>query len=365
MNVNDIRRTWPYWRRIAVANIVATVMVMGFRGAFAEPGWRALPLHFGVALVYTTPVSLFLGLGLPSVMPRVARLTPAVAWSARIAAILALAFAGCAVAELIFVAAGAYGPDRYWSQLLATFRVATVIAIVVATSWTVLEGMRTRLEETTLALRTKELDEERARKLATEAQLAALESRVHPHFLFNTLNTIAALIQEDPAEAERTVGRLAALLRFSLDATAAGSTPIQQELTIVRDYLEIESARFGDRLHFDIDLDPQIADAPIPPLSIQTLVENAVKHGLSTRREGGRIRVSAHRNGGAIAIDVADNGEQFSAPPFPAGHGLDNVQGRLRALYGSRATLRLSREGDWTTAAIRLPGGGDAPARPA
>ena len=114
--------------------------------------------------------------------------------------------------------------------------------------------MRSRLNEATVALRTKERDEAEARRLAAEAQLASIESRVQPHFLFNTLNSIAALVHDDPAGAERMTGQLAALLRSALDSTATPLVPLDDELRVVRAYLDIERVRFGDRLRYSVEL---------------------------------------------------------------------------------------------------------------
>ena len=141
----------------------------------------------------------------------------------------------------------------------------------------------------TLALRTKERDEAEARRLAAEAQLASIESRVQPHFLFNTLNSIAALTHDDPAGAERMTGQLASLLRSSLDSTATPLVTLEQELRVVRAYLDIERVRFGDRLRYDVA--PRWgAAATVPRMALQTLVENSVKYAVSPRREGGASR---------------------------------------------------------------------------
>ena len=155
------------------------------------------------------------------------------------------------------------------------------------------EMMRKRLDDATLALRTNERDEAEARRIAAEAQLASIESRVQPHFLFNTLNSIAALVHDDPAGAERMTGQLAALLRSALDSTAVPLVPLEQELRIVRAYLDIERVRFGDRLRYDVELGDGTASAMVPRMALQTLVENSVKYAVSPRREGGAIRVSA------------------------------------------------------------------------
>jgi two-component system, LytTR family, sensor histidine kinase AlgZ len=205
--------------------------------------------------------------------------------------------------------------------------------------------LRGRLEETTLQLRTKELERERALKLATEAQLASLESRIHPHFLFNTLNSISSLIPEDPARAERLVEQMAALLRFSLDANQSGLVPLARELKIVGDYLEIERARFGDRLRYQIDVPTDLNESQIPPLSIQTLVENSVKYAIAPERAGGEIRITGARSNGSFRLEVSDPGPAFELESAPAGHGLDNLKGRLSTVFGDRAQLMLQRVG--------------------
>ena len=152
---------------------------------------------------------------------------------------------------------------------------------------TAYELMRQRLDAATLALRTKERDEAEARRLAAEAQLASIESRVQPHFLFNTLNSIAALVHDDPAGAERMTTQLSSLLRSALDSTAVPLVPLDEELRVVRAYLDIERVRFGDRLRYDVDLGDGTAAAAVPRMALQTLVENSVKYAVSPRREGG------------------------------------------------------------------------------
>ena len=203
--------------------------------------------------------------------------------------------------------------------------------------------LRERLEETSLQLRTKELERERALKLATEAQLASLESRIHPHFLFNTLNSISSLIPEDPVRAERLVEQMAALLRFSLDAHQSGLVPLARELKIVGDYLEIERARFGDRLRYEIDIPADLNESQIPPLSLQTLVENSVKYAIAPDRVGGEIRITGAGSNGDFRVEVSDPGPAFQLESAPAGHGLDNLKGRLSAIFGDRAQLMLQR----------------------
>jgi LytS/YehU family sensor histidine kinase len=217
------------------------------------------------------------------------------------------------------------------------------------------EAQRSRLETMTLELRARELEGERDRKLALQARLASLESRLQPHFLFNTLNAISALIQDDPDRAERMVERLAALLRFSLDASERGLVPLADELKIVTAYLEIERARLGERLTYTLDVDPEAAGREVPPLTIQTLVENSVKHAIAPRPGGGRIRVTASAAGDRLQLAVWDDGPGFTAAALRPGHGLDNLQSRVAARYGAAATLTIAPANGGTRVTITLP----------
>jgi LytS/YehU family sensor histidine kinase len=232
---------------------------------------------------------------------------------------------------------------------------AAPVSFIIGFSRFVYEGMRHRLQAATLELAARELDEERARKLAVEARLSSLESRVHPHFLFNTLNSISSLIQEDPALAERMVERLSALLRFSLDSNQHRTVPLAKEINIVIDYLEIEKARFGDRLRYSVEVPAEFASVEVPPLSLQTLVENSVKYAVSHRRDGGEVRISARLESGSVRIEVSDDGPGFTTESIVEGHGLDNVQGRLAALFDDRASLSISKLDGRTRVTIAVP----------
>ena len=136
------------------------------------------------------------------------------------------------------------------NEFVSSYPISLVITLLIGLSITSFETLRHKLQSATLELRTRQMEQERANKLLVEARLSSLESRIHPHFLFNTLNSISALIPSDPKRAEDTVGKLASLLRFSLNANHSSLVPLAQELKIVRDYLEIESTRFGARLRY-------------------------------------------------------------------------------------------------------------------
>jgi two-component system sensor histidine kinase AlgZ len=279
-------------------------------------------------------------------------------WSARVAAMFAACVTGCLIAGLVFVGLHWQPMSDYWPQFLGSLKLAALISIGSGLAIGIYSTLRERLDETTLQLRTKELERERALKLATEAQLASLESRIHPHFLFNTLNSISSLIPEDPARAERLVEQMAALLRFSLDANQSGLVPLVSELKIVADYLDIERARFGDRLRYQIDVPADLNESRIPPLSLQTLVENSVKHAISQDRAGGEIRITGACAGGLCRVEVSDSGPEFRLESAPAGHGLDNLKDRLSALFGDRAALILQRVGGRNSLIMSVPHAG-------
>lgn len=203
-------------------------------------------------------------------------------------------------------------------------------------------------------LRQKAIDEEKAKTLATEAQLASLESRIHPHFLFNTLNSIAALIREDPILAEKTVEKLSALLRYSLDSNAKSLVTLEQELEITKKYLEIEKIRFEKRLAYKIECSPQFLGTKLPPLSLQTLVENSIKHIASKTSEKTEIEILVKENGSILLIEVHDNGKGFSAKNLKENHGLDNLQKRLQTIFGESGNLQFA-ENDQGYIALILP----------
>jgi two-component sensor histidine kinase len=193
------------------------------------------------------------------------------------------------------------------------------------------------------------------------ARLAALAAQLRPHFLFNTLNLVSELIHLDPAAADETVVRLARLLRVTLDTSDAHEVPLGQELEVLASYLEIQRARFGDRLRVEWRVDVDALDALVPPLLLQPLVENAFVHGLAPRSAGGVVRVGAavRRRGGecVLSLRVEDDGV---GPPvgraLVEGVGLRNTRRRLATLYGARHRLRVGRrKGGGTLALIRIP----------
>jgi LytS/YehU family sensor histidine kinase len=204
-------------------------------------------------------------------------------------------------------------------------------------------------------LHEKEIAEERARKLAAEARLRSLESRIRPHFLFNTLNTISSLIAVNPAQAEQIVGRLAELLRASLDTSHQPLIPLREELAMVESYIDIERARFGDKLRGSVEVPAELQDAKVPPMALQSLVENAVKHGITPQSGGGEFLVTASAENGSLRIEVRDTGPGFDLSAIPAGHGLDSVVERLDALFGAKARLNVFRRDGYSVVEMIVP----------
>ena len=201
-----------------------------------------------------------------------------------------IAALGTIPASLFFVALGWLRTDgAFWPNYLGGLYLSVAITIVLASVITPFSMMMQRLNLATIELRNRQLAAERAGKLLTEARLAALESRLHPHFLFNTLNSISALIREDPVAAESTVERLACLLRYSLDSQRMRTVPLRQELRVVGDYLEIERTRFGERLRYTLDVPSELGDAEVLPFTLQTLVENSVKYAVAPAVAVGRF----------------------------------------------------------------------------
>ena len=191
---------------------------------------------------------------------------------------------------------------------------------------------------------------ERVRRRAEEAEnqrlrseLQALQARVNPHFLFNSLNAIAALIGEDPERAEDGVVKLSQLFRYTLEGSKELLVPVSREVAAARAYLEFEALRFGPRLSVSVDVEDGLDDLEIPPMIIQPLAENAVLHGVSNRREGGSVRIRLHREPGHLVLSVDDDGPgPGGSTQAGAGTTHANLQDRLRLAYGNRARFSTS-----------------------
>ena len=173
-----------------------------------------------------------------------------------------------------------------------------------------------------------------------ETELSALRAQLNPHFLFNSLNSLRALITEDPPRAQQAVTGLAALLRHTLQLSRARSTTVEDELEATNHYLELESLRFEHRLQYEIESDPRTLGFAVPPMLIQTLVENAIKHGIARLPEGGSVRIAVRRSSGDLHIRVTNAGT-LADTPVKNGIGLTNSLARLRLMFGERVSFQL------------------------
>jgi sensor histidine kinase YesM len=273
----------------------------------------------------------------------------------QVTVLLCTALAGCLAAGLIFQFIGFIPPSGYWLEFRSSFEFAVILTLLIGMSTTAYETLRDKFHNATLELRTKQVEQERAYKLLAETRLSSLESRIHPHFLFNTLNSIAALIPRDPQLAEDTVGKLASLLRFSLNANQSGLALLSQELKVVRDYLEIEKTRFGQRLSYTIAIPEELQNVSVPPLALQSLVENSVKHVVSERSQGTTIQIVGSKDSGRIHLEIRDDGPGFSLDNITPEHGLGNLIARLELLFGAEGQLEVIREYGWTVVRLSFP----------
>jgi len=199
---------------------------------------------------------------------------------------------------------------------------------------------RARLRETKELIQQERIQRLSSEKETLEANLRLLQAQIEPHFLFNTLSNVLSLIDTDPTKGKAMLSDLIRYLRTSLSRTRPNITTLGQEMEMIRSYLSIQKVRMGDRLIFAIDLPQSLSERPLPPMLLQPLVENAVKHGLEPRVEGGKISVEASENGDAVRIIIADTGEGFSAYE-QTGIGLANVRERIRLIYGDRGRFLL------------------------
>jgi two-component system, LytTR family, sensor histidine kinase AlgZ len=189
----------------------------------------------------------------------------------------------------------------------------------------------------------------------TRAQVEALQARIRPHFLFNSMNTVAALIRVDPDAAERTVEDLSELFRAALGQHDTSDGTLGEELALIERYLAIEQLRLGERLRIRRELDDLPTEFPLPRLLLQPLVENAVRHGIQPLREGGEVILRGQRHQRGVRIEIIN-----PLPPTPPksgnGHGLDSVQRRIAYRYGTQAEVQAGAQGDRFVVMLQLPG---------
>ncbi len=240
-----------------------------------------------------------------------------------------------------------------WREFVLSSTIAVALGWAI---WEAIEASRKReielRERAELQAAAARADKERA-----TAELKTLRAQVEPHFLYNTLSNVVSLIDREPATAKHMAERLIGYLRHTLDASRRDNATVGDELNIVADYLEILRLRMGERLAFSIDATDAVRALPLSPMLLQPLVENAIKHGLEPKIEGGRITVLATVDDGRLHIRVEDTGLGFGVATDTAGSGsgLANVRARLKALYGDDAKLTIEQPKEGTRICMNLP----------
>ncbi len=258
---------------------------------------------------------------------------------------------------------------RDMRQIFVVVAINAVLALVVGGMVHAYEGLRWRVAEMLREVEEVRLVDARLREDAARAELAALQARIHPHFFFNTLNTISSLLQADPERADDVVQTLGDLFRYTFRVADSGPVSLGEELEFIEGYLSIEKARFGDRLRVVWDVDPGARRVPVPGLILQPVVENAVGHGIGPVSAGGTVRIFAVVLDGVLRIEVGDDGAGLpsgSGDLVRDGHGLGIVRRRLESHYGPAGSLELKSGpgGRGAVASLTMPVPPPAPPGP-
>jgi two-component system LytT family sensor kinase len=376
-----------FWKRPAVIiaaiwiapAVLATIGHMAQQKLYGEPqpSLRELLWSGGDWLVYAiiTPAILWISRRWPIARPHIARrvcfhvavsLLFCVAWATLgklLELVLGLAFDFNGVRAAVSSATAAFWWKLGRDWLSWVFTTLPFGAIVYLTVVGIAHAIQYFSESAEREVQLARLSEQLA-----GARFSALQAQLNPHFLFNTLNTIAVRARDgDGAGTARIVEQLSNILRRTLSRHRANEVALADEMELVRQYLAIEQARFSDRLRPEFDIDEGALRAAVPGFSLQHLVENAIRHGIAKRSDAGRVLVRAKRQGDMLELTVIDDGigitqavSGSSAPPSPSTSlrpgGIENTRERLRALYGDRASL-VVRPGDdqGTAATLRLP----------
>ena len=217
--------------------------------------------------------------------------------------------------------------------------------------------MSLRIEKLDATLKQQQLQQSETERRELEAQLKLLQAQIEPHFLFNTLANVSSLIDSQPAAARRLLDRLNDWLRMALQRTRSSHTTLGEELAMLDNYLEILKVRFGERLHWHIQAETSTRALPFPPMLLQPLVENAIRHGLEPKIGGGQLWIQAQVHNQGLCIEVRDNGIGLRAAATQGtGTGLANVRARLQLLYGAEARMVLEEQAQGgVRAALDLP----------
>ncbi len=203
--------------------------------------------------------------------------------------------------------------------------------------------------------RKREIEKLQLEVIARESQLESLKAQINPHFIFNSLNNIRSLIFENPKQSSDMITHLSNLLRYSIKHNDSGKETIQNELDVVKDYLKLQSIHLEERLHYSIDVDESLLNVEVPSMSIQLLVENAIKHGISELPDGGSININIFSDDGNVIIEITNTGKIVEKPQNTK-VGIKNVSDRLRLMFGKDVKLSLIQtEENLVTAKFNIP----------
>jgi sensor histidine kinase YesM len=313
--------------------------------------WRILRLVLTHAGIY----GLTLGLTMPWLGPRLLALPSRQGLVALVFSLTLLsALASFAIGALLHI----IEPSRslpFWRGFEIRAAIGSFVSCIIGAAIALYARLQYRMDQVSQALRDREQEKENALKVASEMRLSSLESHLHPHFLFNTLASIATLIPEDPGRAQQMISSLSNLLRSSINSTARRLIPLEDELRLVTSYLEIQKERLGDRLCYSVKMAEAVKSVPVPAFSIQTLVENSLKHAIEPCISGGTVHIDARSDGAALVLEVIDNGPGFPDSPLISGSGLNNLQSRLALLFGGEAQLIIDSGAQGSSVRVTVP----------
>ncbi|MDZ4251384.1 MAG: histidine kinase [Sulfuritalea sp.] len=269
----------------------------------------------------------------------------------RVLAIIAAVPVGVAVGLLLGVSLSGVG----WVEWPAVAWQAVVIGVTLGVMGSGFFYLRERNLALAAEVQQRENRRLEAEKRGIEAQLRMLQAQIEPHFLFNSLANVAALIEAEPKLAGRLLDALIRYLRSSLARTRAEGGTLGDEVALLTAYLDVLKIRMGERLRYVFEIPPELLGAALPPMLLQPLVENAIRHGLEPKLAGGGLRIAARREDGRLLLSVADDGLGFAGTPGE-GVGLSNIRARLAALFGDAGRLALTaRVGAGVTATLEIP----------
>jgi two-component system sensor histidine kinase AlgZ len=336
------------WLRAVTTGIMGAALVTGI---FILAGGRISERVILVTLIYAGTIAGAAALVLPWVERSDTGLPPVAQRLVVAVTFIGIAALGAVAAAGVVLATGLIPPARARSAMTSGLGLALLVAVLLFTH----EMGRARRARVERALREEAERRKDAERLAMDARLASLESRVQPHFLRNAITAIAHHVVADPPRAEHLLEQLAGLLTSSLDRTTRRTVPLGEEVRAIWDLLELHQVLLGDRLRWKLDSLRDVHGCAVPPFSLQSLVHNSIKHVAAVRPEGADLRVGGGRQNGQLVLWVWDDGPGFDLASAPSGHGLDTLRLQLATLYGDRAGLEVRREDGGTRVVMWLP----------